>query len=295
MLAHAYRIGARLTRRCPPGLRYGIAARSTRAAYRLVPGRWEAAKQNYAAVLGLRPDDPAVVRTARRAFDNYGRMLADFFLVGDLSPEDVLSLIVAEGVEHLTEAVDAGRGAILALPHMGSWDMAGALAGVLGMPISAVADPMPGSLDDEVVRSRSTHGLRIIPLGRNAVRAIYQVLDAGGVVALLCDLPHGPGPEVRFFGQRATVPGGPASIAIRRQCRIVPAYVRRVTGSRYQVHVDPPLEPPPQRGKEEERRLMQTVIERFEGFIRQHPDQWYAFWPLFQPQPPPTVVGARSG
>ncbi|MBO0706799.1 MAG: lysophospholipid acyltransferase family protein [Candidatus Dormibacteraeota bacterium] len=280
LLATGYRAGARLTRVTPPAIRYGAAAWLTYRGYRLVPGRWNAARSNYAAVLGLPAQDPAVAELTRQAFESYGRMLADFFLIGDLSPEGVRDLIVADGHEHVWEALEAGHGAILALPHMGSWDVAGALAGILGMPIVAVADPMPGSLDEEVVRNRSAHGMRIIPLGRQAVREIYAALDRNGLVALLCDLPHGPGPEVRFFGLRATVPGGPASIAIRRQVPILPAYVYRLPGNRYQVHVDPPIQPPRERGKAAEQALMQEVVRRFECFIHQHPDQWYAFWPL---------------
>ncbi|MGH7910396.1 MAG: lysophospholipid acyltransferase family protein [Candidatus Dormibacteraceae bacterium] len=282
LLATGYRVGARLTRLTPPALRYGAAAGLTYAGYRMIPGRWDAARSNYAAILGLPKDDPAVGELAREAFENYGRMLADFLLIGDLSPERVQELVVPDGHQQVWAALAAGRGAILALPHMGSWDMAGALAGVFRMPIVAVADPMPGSLDEEVVRNRSTHGLRVIPLGRQAVREIYQALDGNGIVALLCDLPHGPGPEVSFFGLRATVPAGPASIAIRRQCPILPAYVHRVEGNRHRVHVDPPIAPPTQRGRESEQALMQEVVHHFEGFIHQHPDQWYAFWPLLR-------------
>jgi KDO2-lipid IV(A) lauroyltransferase len=83
---------------------------------------------------------------------------------------------------------------------------------------------------------------------------------------------------VRFFGRRAIVPSGPAAIACRRGVPLLPIYSRR-EGSRYHVHVDPPIEPPaePCRGKEVVSEVMQAVIERFEGFIRAHPDQWYAF------------------
>jgi lauroyl/myristoyl acyltransferase len=29
--------------------------------------------------------------------------------------------------------------------------------------------------------------------------------------------------------------------------------------------------------------LMQRVVDRFEEFIRERPDQWYAFRPIFRP------------
>jgi KDO2-lipid IV(A) lauroyltransferase len=211
-------------------------------------------------------------------------MLVDFLLIGSLHPDEVSGRLTVEGTEHVREAVDGGHGAILALPHMGSWDFAGSLASILGYRVVAVAETFPGSLNDVVVSTRSVHGLDIIPMGRSAVRSINQALDRNGLVALMCDLPHGPGVDVRFFGRRAVVPSGPAAIARRRGVPLLPAYSRRVGEDRYVVHVDPPIPPPADgeayTGKEGARELMQRVVERFEVFIREYPEQWYAFRPI---------------
>jgi KDO2-lipid IV(A) lauroyltransferase len=243
-------------------------------------GRRHNAWINYGAALGLPENDPRVREVARRAFANYGRMLADFLLMGSLTPEEVRSMVTITGREHVTAAVERGRGTILALPHMGSWDLAGSIAGIWGYRIAAVAETFPGSLNDVVVETRSLHGLEIIPLRRSALRAINAVLDENGMVALLCDLPHGPGIEVRLLGRRAMVPSGPAAIACRRGVPILPVYSRRSESGGYHLHVDPPIEPPdPQRcrSKEAVAEVMQQVMDRFDVFIHAHPDQWYAF------------------
>jgi KDO2-lipid IV(A) lauroyltransferase len=200
--------------------------------------------------------------------------------MGSLGVDEVHARITTEGLDHADEALARGRGVILALPHMGSWDFAGSMAGILGYRIAAVAERFPGSLNDAVVETRSSHGLDVIPLGRSAVRTINQVLDENGMVALLCDLPHGPGVDVRFFGRRAVVPSGPAAIACRRGVPLLPVYSRRAGLVSYHLHVDPPIEAPAAdrcRGKEAVAGVMQQVIGRFEVFIREHPDQWYAF------------------
>ncbi len=273
-------MGARLARAAPPGVRYGVSAFGGWLWWAVDPGRRHNAWANYGAVLGLPEDHPDVHRVARRAFQNYGRMLADFLLIGSLRPEQVLKMVTLTGREHVDAALAKGRGAILALPHMGSWDFAGSLAGIWGYRIAAVAEPLPGSLNDVVVETRSTHGLEVIPLGRSAVRGINEVLDGNGLVALLCDLPHGPGSDVRFFGHRAVVPSGPAAIACRRGTPLLPVYCHWVGQRRYHIHVDPPVQPPEVercRGKEGTAQVMQQVVDRFEVFIRRHPDQWYAF------------------
>jgi KDO2-lipid IV(A) lauroyltransferase len=166
----------------------------------------------------------------------------------------------------------------MAVPHMGSWDMAGSYAGALGYPISAVAERFPGSLNDAVVRTRQRFGLNVITLGRSAVRGITQALQANSIVALLCDLEQGPGVTVRFFGRHSVVPGGPAAIALKTGATLMPACQYATSPGHHHVHLDPPLTWASGETKES---LMQRVVGRFEDFIKERPDQWYAFRPMF--------------
>jgi len=241
----AYQAGARVLRVLPAQLRHAAATPGGAAWFWLSAGQRRAALDNYAAALGLDRSDPEVARVARRAFQNYGRMLMDFLLLGDLTRDDLVKRMTIDGRDHLDAALAKGRGVIMAVPHMGSWDMAGSFGGVLGYPVSAVAERFPGSLNAAVVRTRQRFGLNVITLGRSAVRAITLALQGNGVVALLCDLPA---------CQYATSPG------------------------RYHVHMDPALRWTDGESKE---GLMQRVVSRFEDFIKERPDQWYAFRPMF--------------
>jgi lauroyl/myristoyl acyltransferase len=234
---------------------------------------------NYAAALGRDRTDPEVARVARRAFQNYGRMLMEFLLMGSLTREELIGRVTLEGREHLDAALARGRGAIMAVPHMGSWDMAGSYAGAIGYRISAVAERFPGSLNDAVVQTRQRFGLDVIMLGRAAVRGITDALRANRIVALLCDLEQGPGLDVRFFGRRAIVPGGPAALALKTGAVLMPANQFLTSPGRHSIHLDPPLSIGEGDTKE---RLMQRVVDRFEDFIRERPDQWYAFRPMFR-------------
>ena len=51
-----------------------------------------------------------------------------------------------------------------------------------------------------------------------------------------------------------------------------------VAPGRYRIHLDPPLAVS---AGERREPLMQRVIDRFEDFIQERPDQWYAFRPMF--------------
>jgi KDO2-lipid IV(A) lauroyltransferase len=99
------------------------------------------------------------------------------------------------------------------------------------------------------------------------------------VVALLCDLEQGPGVPVTFFGRRAIVPGGPAALALKTGAALMPACQYAVAPSRHHIHMEAALKVGPDDTKES---LMQRVVDRFESFIRERPDQWYAFRPIFK-------------
>ena len=278
LLGASYRAGARILHAFPPRLRHAVAVPGGAAWFWLSAAQRRAALDNYAAALGREPDDPEVTRVARRAFQNYGRMLMDFVLLGSLTRDEVLACMTVGGREHLDAALAKGRGVILALPHMGSWDMSGAYAAALGYPILAVADRFPGSLNDAVVSARRRIGVKVVSLGRSAVRAITEELQVNGVVALACDLEQGPGVEVQFFGRRAIVPGGPAAFALKTGAVLLPICQYATGRGRQHGHVDPPVTP---RDGETKESLMQRVIHRFEKFIEEHPDQWFAFRPMF--------------
>ena len=278
LLAASYSAGARLLRAAPPGLRYAAATPGGAAWFLLSRAQRKAALDNYGAALGREPDDPAVERVARRAFQNYGRMLMDFLVLGSLTPDELIARMSIDGRDHLEAALRRGRGAIMAVPHMGSWDMAGSYAGAVGYRIAAVAERFPGSLNDAVTRTRQRFGLSVITMGRAAVRGITDALGRNSIVALLCDLEQGPGVSVTFFGRRAVVPGGPAAIAIKTGAALLPACQFAVSPSRHHIHLDPALVVAEGETKE---ALMQRVIDRFEEFIKERPDQWYAFRPMF--------------
>jgi KDO2-lipid IV(A) lauroyltransferase len=238
-----------------------------------------AALETYAAALGLDRSDPVVASVARRAFQNYGRMLLDFLLMGSLTKEELIQRTDIDGRGHVDAALARGRGVLLALPHMGSWDNTGSFGGALGYPITAVTGRFPGSLNDAVAKTRERYGLQVLLVGRPAVREIIQALRANRMVGLVCDQEEGPGVEVRFFGRRALVPAGAAALALKTGAALMAGYQYMTPLGRHHIHLEAALSWADGETKE---NLMQRIVHRFEAFIRERPDQWYAFRPIFK-------------
>ncbi len=279
LLGASYDAGARVLRVVPPRLSHAAAAPGGTVWFWLSRAQRRAALDNYAAALGREPSDPEVARVARRAFQNYGRMLMDFVLVARLTHDELRNRASADGLEHFDAALERGHGVIAALPHMGSWDVAGSYAGAIGYRVTAVAERFPGSLNEAVVRARERFGMQVVMLGHAAVRKLTEALNANRVVALLCDLEQGRGVEVSFFGRRAVVPGGPAALAMKTGAALVPVHPYVTAPGRHHFRVEAPVRWREGDSKED---VMQRVVNRFEAFIKEHPDQWYAFRPMFR-------------
>src|SRR5690606_16758367 len=107
-----------------------------------------------------------------------------------------------------------------------------------------------------------------------------QAIGRGDVVCLLSDRDiSGTGVEVEFFGERTTLPAGPATLAFRTGAPLIPCAVYFTDEGRHCV-----LEPPmavERRGKlrDDVARLTQELAHRLEDLIRRAPEQWHLMEP----------------
>jgi lauroyl/myristoyl acyltransferase len=265
----------------------GLALTTVRRDARVAYGR------NLRRVLGSGLSDTEVRAWTRRAFLNYAQYWLEGARLPAIDPEVVRArMSVPSGYEHLETAMAAGKGAILALPHLGRWEWGGAWLSLHGYPMTAVAEPVdPPELYDWFVSQRQRLGLTIVPLG-DAGGALLRTLRGGGLVGLLCDRDIvGNGVEVEFFGERTTLPAGPATLALRTGAALLPAAVYGGPGRRYHTGVIlPPVEAVRTgRLRADVTRLTQQVARDLESLIRRAPDQWYLFqpnWPSDRPDAP---------
>ena len=136
-------------------------------------------------------------------------------------------MIYPEGMEHLERGMAEGRGVIMALPHVGSWEWGGAWLALKGYPMTAVAEPLdPPELYDYFVDQREELGLTIVKLGPGTGSTLLKTLRSGHLVGLLCDRDIvGNGVDVEFFGEKTTFPSGPATLALRTGAMLLPTVV----------------------------------------------------------------------
>ena len=154
-------------------------------------------------------------------------------------------------------------------------------------------------LYDWFVSQRRGIGLTILPLGAEAGGVLLRTLRGGGLVGLLCDRDIvGNGVEVEFFGERTTLPAGPATLALRTGATLLPTAVYGGPGRHHTAVIMPPVEAVRSgRFRADVTRLTQQVARDLETLIRRAPDQWYLFqpnWPSDHLAADPETTGAEA-
>ncbi len=232
---------------------------------------------------------PALRRAAQAAFENYARYWVESFRLPGLSAEEVDTAFSYEGLEHLDDALAAGRGVIIALPHLGGWEWAGRWIAEQGLPITVVVEPIePPELFEWFVSFRRSLGMTVVPVGPEAGVAVSRALRQNEVVCLLCDRDiQGGGVEVEFFGERTTLPAGPAMMALRTGAPILPSAVYFIPGreSHHGVVRDPLVAERQGTLREDVLRITQALAYELEILIRAAPEQWHLFQPNWPSDP----------
>lgn len=240
-------------------------------------------------VLG-RPVSTSEARAwVRRAYRSYARYWFEGARLPFVDPKVIEArMTVSEGWEAFVAGMAAGKGLVLALPHVGSWEWGGAWLALKGYPMTSVAEPLSSTeLYDWMVRQRQGMGLEIVKLGNDAGPVLLKTLRGGGLVGLLCDRDvAGGGVEVEFFGERTRLPAGPATLALRTGATLMVGAVYSGPGKNHTAALLPPIDVTRQAGlRADVARLTQTVAQQLEELIRRAPEQWHLFQPNWPSDP----------
>jgi KDO2-lipid IV(A) lauroyltransferase len=224
--------------------------------------------------------DPAAVNGV---FHWYGRYWLEIFrLPGDVRNGAIDPNFTIEGYEHVTDGLARGKGVILALPHLGGWEWAAAWMARRGHHMLAVVEPLdPPELLEWFADQREAIGLEVVPIGPEVSRTVLRALRDNRIVCLLSvrDLT-GDGVEVEFFGERTTLPAGPATLALRTGATLLPVAVYFEAGRGHRGVVRAPISTARLGGlRDDIGRITQCLAHEFETLIRVAPQQWHLLQP----------------
>ncbi|MEV0588985.1 phosphatidylinositol mannoside acyltransferase [Nonomuraea sp. NPDC050310] len=233
---------------------------------------------NLARVTGL--EGAELRELTRRGMRSYFRYFHEVFRLPKMPSAEVVRRTHVTGDEHIWQTLESGRGVVLALPHMGNWDQAGAWLVGNGHRFTTVAERLkPESLYRRYTAFREGLGMEVLPLTGGAGHTIGTLASRvrrGGVVCLPAerDLTKS-GIEVSFFGATTKVPAGPALLAVQTGCALLPA-ILWFEGDDWGLRIEPEVAVPAE-GTRQERVAVaaQRLVEVFEKGIAEHPEDWH--------------------
>jgi phosphatidylinositol dimannoside acyltransferase len=277
-----YAAAWRVVRALPAPVAAAIFQRGADRAYRRRgPGVGRLAA-NLRRVVGPQLPEPEFEQLLRLGVRSYARYWMEVFRLPSRTREQHLTGFRLERGHLLGEDVASGRGAIVALPHGGNWDAAGAWVAANGWPITTVAERLrPEGVYERFLDFRRALGMEIVPAtggGRPPLDVLEERLRHGHIVPLLADRDlSARGAEVEFFGGRTRMPAGPALLALRTGA---PLYVVSMWYEDDAAcgHMEGPLDlPGPGEGPLDQRvrHTTQRIADLLAGGIARHPQDWH--------------------
>ncbi|MFE4862482.1 phosphatidylinositol mannoside acyltransferase [Streptomyces sp. NPDC056670] len=217
---------------------------------------------------------------SRAGMRSYMRYWMESFRLPSWSRDRMANGFVPEDVHNLVDALGSGRGVVVALPHMGNYDLAGAWVTTrMSTPFTTVAERLkPESLYDRFVAYRESLGMEVLPhTGGAAFGTLARRLRAGGLVCLVADRDlSASGVEVKFFGETTRMPAGPAMLAQQTGAVLLPVTLWYDDSPIMKGRVHPPVEVP-ETGDRASRTssMTQAVADAFATGIADHPEDWH--------------------
>ncbi|WP_073945830.1 phosphatidylinositol mannoside acyltransferase [Streptomyces kebangsaanensis] len=236
-------------------------------------------ESNYARVV---PDatPERLAELTRAGMRSYLRYWMESFRLPAWSVERIRTGFDPKGLHHLTDGLAAGRGVVLALPHLANWDLAGAwVTTELKTPFTTVAERLkPETLYDRFVAYREGLGMEVLPhSGGSAFGTLARRLRDGGLVCLVADRDlSASGVEVEFFGGTARMPAGPALLAQQTGALLLPVTLWYDDSPVMRGRIHPPIEVPGTGTRAERTSVMtQALADAFATGIAEHPEDWH--------------------
>ena len=282
LVTPAYKTAARLARLLPAPVAATGARGLGRLAGHLARDRRAQVERNLRRV-DPTLQGPALQRLVDQTFESYARYYEESFRLPGTSAADLDAGFQADGWHRLDAALEQGTGAIMALPHLGGWEWSGFwVTQVQHRAVTAVVERLdPPELFEWFADLRRSFGFEVVALGPGAGPATAKALKANHTLALLCDRDlTGTGPEVTFFGERTTLPGGPATLALRTGAPIFPTAVYFDGPDLRRSIVMPALDATRQgRLRDDVQRVTQDLAHALEDLISRAPEQWHLLQP----------------
>lgn len=247
-----------------------------RLAHDLLKSRRLIARDNLVQALGDQYSEDELDRIVLDTFKNLGRTMVEIGRFARLGFDGMARLVYSDDAHIIKRVYEEGKGAVIVEPHSGNWELLAVWPVSLGYPLDVLIGTLHNPMVNRMlVKTREQAGVGVLSLAKS-LRSAFKSIKSGRLTAITPD-QHAPAGNIiaPFFGREASMAKGPALLALRTGCPIVPVGLIRESYDRHVVFCGEPIYPP-NSGNEEADLLTMTkaYFAYFEEHIRKYPDQW---------------------
>jgi phosphatidylinositol dimannoside acyltransferase len=290
-----YAAGWGVTRAMPAGMAQWLFRNAADLAARREGPRTQQLRRNLARVVpqaGPRELDELV----RGGLRSYARYWMETFRLPTMDQRSIYRQVDEVFVNRsmIDDALNRGKGLVLALPHTGNWDVSGIWLVDHSGTFTTVAERLkPESLYQRFVAYRESLGFEILAASdMSAYRTLIERLKQNRVVCLPADRDLSRrGVPVTFFGEPTRMPAGPARLAAMTGATLL-IVNQFYTEDGWGIGVHSPMTV----GEREEiPTVTQRMADCFAADIAANPVDWHMLQPLWLADLPAERQRSLSG
>ena len=241
-----------------------------------------------------------VKKVSKRVFQNLGITILEICQMICFSRDDILKKVKIRGEEHLLNAMQNNKGAILVTAHLGNWEIVPLFWPLyFKTPLTVVAKKI-----QKKIINRWIHGLRT----RFGSRVIYKdvalpemtrTLRDGKILAILIDqgIKSSLGVKIKFFNKFVTATPSASLLAMRCNSPALPGFCTRNVDGTFTINLEAPLVLKRTGDLSADLRTnTQIMTDAIEKMVRKYPEQWFWVhkrWRKYYPHVYPENIARR--
>ena len=240
-------------------------------------------------------------RIVRKLFANITKLAFEYLHLGRLKPENLAEFLQIENHKVVDEALCEKKGLLIITAHLGNWEYLGVLGSILGYNVATVLKRQHNPYTDRWLTKirEGKSGVKCFYHGKGLNHSIGVHLKENGILALLVDQRDiSSSLIVPFFGVPSLTANGPAKLHLWYESPIVFAFSVKQDDGKYLLSFDGPHHFKKSGDfKKDCLDIMTSINSRYEGIIKEYPDQWLSLLtPRWKgnPQPRPLDSPAKK-
>ena len=184
-----------------------------------------------------------IEKITNEMWNNYGRILAEYVFIKDFRDSNLENNIKISGQEILKKIKENNEPVVFVSGHFNNFELMAMQIEKSEINVAAVYRPLNNKFLNFIMeRIRKKYICKNqIKKGISGTKQLLSFFKKKTSIALMIDQRVSQGIKSNFFNQEAFTTTIPAQFVKKFNCKVVPIYIERVTGTNFKIIIQEPL------------------------------------------------------